>query len=228
MAEKSVVITYETLFELLSRERERPELQKLETNFYIDVIDYLKEKSRYTEEIKNNQAITFEEKMKAERQLHNLHKIIKDLYERREKKILLIALDKSRTKSNIIDTSALLQDERKMLDSLTNSLDSFRADIIENVMAQRQPQAISNPAQQPPIHELQRIIVSQKGETGFSSALELEKPTKLVRFVHAVPKFVGTELEEYGPFQEEDVANLPSEIAELLVAKGRVEEIKGS
>jgi len=35
------------------------------------------------------------------------------------------------------------------------------------------------------------------------------------------------ELEEYGPFQEEDIANLPSEIADLLISKGKVEEIKG-
>src|SRR3989344_4083177 len=44
MAEKSVVITYETLFELLNRERERPELQKLEQSFFADVVDYLREK----------------------------------------------------------------------------------------------------------------------------------------------------------------------------------------
>ena len=50
--------------------------------------------------------------------------------------------------------------------------------------------------------------------------------TKLVRFLNAVPKFVGTELEEYGPFEEEDIANLPLPIADLLLEKGKVEEIK--
>jgi hypothetical protein len=53
-----------------------------------------------------------------------------------------------------------------------------------------------------------------------------ETETKLVRFLHAVPKFVGKELEEYGPFAEEDIANLPSEIADVLINKERVEEIK--
>ena len=52
--------------------------------------------------------------------------------------------------------------------------------------------------------------------------------TKLVRFLYSVPKFVGQELEEYGPFEEEDIANLPSEIADVLLGKGKVEEIKGS
>ena len=53
-----------------------------------------------------------------------------------------------------------------------------------------------------------------------------EPANKLVRFVHAVPKFVGPELEEYGPFQEEDVANLPSEVANVLITKGRAEALK--
>ena len=57
---------------------------------------------------------------------------------------------------------------------------------------------------------------------------EETKNTKLVRFLYAVPKFVGKELEEYGPFGEEDIANLPSEIADVLIGKGRVEEIKGN
>ena len=222
MAEKSVVITYETLFELLNRERERPELQKLEQSFFADVVDYLREKSKYTEEVKNSSSASFDEKMKAEKQLHNLHKIIKEIYERREKKILFVALDRSRTKSNIIDTSSLLTDERTMFDTLTRTLDSFRKGILENVISLNAPSSVQERPAEP------KKEVQKENPPFFQNAAEIAGATKLVRFVHAVPKFVGTELEEYGPFQEEDVANLPSEIAELLVSKGRVEEIKQS
>ena len=52
-----------------------------------------------------------------------------------------------------------------------------------------------------------------------------ESSNKLVRFLHPVPKFVGKELEIYGPFEEDDMANLPHEIAELLIHKGRAEEM---
>ena len=66
--------------------------------------------------------------------------------------------------------------------------------------------------------------------TGESEEAKEEKPavrreTKLVRFLHSVPKFVGKELEEYGPFEEEDVASLPAELADVLVRKGRAEEL---
>ena len=52
-----------------------------------------------------------------------------------------------------------------------------------------------------------------------------EKSVKTVRFMSAVPKFLGRELEVYGPFEEEDVANLPGEVADVLIKKGRAEEI---
>ena len=41
-----------------------------------------------------------------------------------------------------------------------------------------------------------------------------------------MPKFVGPELEEYGPFEEEDIANLPAEIADVLISKAKADEIK--
>jgi DNA replication initiation complex subunit (GINS family) len=40
-----VKITYETLFDLLRREKNRNELQQLDPSFYLDVVSYLKEKS---------------------------------------------------------------------------------------------------------------------------------------------------------------------------------------
>ena len=42
--DKDVVITYETLFEILRREKIRPDLQPLNENFLKDVVNYLSEK----------------------------------------------------------------------------------------------------------------------------------------------------------------------------------------
>ena len=50
--------------------------------------------------------------------------------------------------------------------------------------------------------------------------------TKLVRFINAVPKFVGDDLNIYGPYEEQDVANLSERVAKVLVDKNRAEEIK--
>ena len=46
---------------------------------------------------------------------------------------------------------------------------------------------------------------------------------KTVRITKEMPKFVGEDMTSYGPFKEEDIANLPSEIADLLIKTQRAE-----
>ena len=209
---QEVIITYETLFELLKRERERTDLQKLEPSFFSDTINYIKDKKKILEAKAEDSIFAPEEKKKTERQLENIYKIVKELYERREKKILLLAVDKSRTRSNLIDASGLLKEEKVFFDALTNMLDNYREAILFAVLNEKMP--------------FMQSLDEKKPVEMFRSAIELKKPTRLVRFTSHVPKFVGPELEEYGPFEEEDIANLPAEIADVLINKAKAEEIK--
>jgi DNA replication initiation complex subunit (GINS family) len=55
---------------------------------------------------------------------------------------------------------------------------------------------------------------------------EEQNDTKLVRFINAVPRFVGDDLNIYGPYEEQDVANLPQKVVKVLIDKNRAEEIK--
>ena len=208
---QEVVITYETLFELLKREKERADLQKLEPTFFSDTINYIRDKKKILE-AKSDSVFAPEERKKTERQLENIYKILKELYEKREKKIIQLALDKSRTHSNLIDASALLKEEKVFFDAVTALLDRYREAILYTVMNEKLP--------------FMQPLEDKKPATEFKSALEIRKNAKLVRFMHHVPKFVGPELEEYGPFEEEDIANLPIEIADVLINKGKAEEIK--
>ena len=209
---QEVVITYETLFELLKRERERTDLQKLEQTFFSDTIIYIKDKKKILE-AKNESPFAVEEKKKTERQLENIYKILKELYERREKKIIALALDKSRTQSNLIDTTSLLKEEKVVFDAMASLLDTYRESILYSVLNEKMPFMAS-------------FELKSKEKEDFKAAFELKRATKLVRFTAHVPKFVGPELEEYGPFEEEDIANLPAEVADVLINKARVEEIK--
>ncbi len=207
---KEINITYETLFELLKREKDMADLQKLEPNVFNDFVDYLNEKKKILG--KEDNLFSYEEKKKVEKQIDNAKRIIKDIYERREKKILNIALIKSRTKSDVIDTSALLENEKRFFDQILEVLNLFRNEVIDNIMNERYAS---------------EVTTRREEKTEENNVPKKDKSTKLVRFLYAVPKFVGKELEEYGPFEEEDIANLPSEIADVLISKGRVEEIKG-
>ena len=209
MVSKEINITYETLFEMLKREKETTDLQKLDTAFFNDFVDYLNEKKKMLE--KDDALFSYDEKKKLERQIDNARRIIKEIYEKREKKIIELALIKSRTKSNIIDKSHFLDNEKKFFNMITEILDAFRVEAIERVLA---GSYLSKDKEEAAILDNKAAEESQK------------KDTKLVRFLNSVPKFVGKELEEYGPFEEEDIANLPAEIADILLGKGRAEEIK--
>ena len=211
MESKEINITYDTLFEILKREKDTADLQKLDSSFFDDFVDYLNEKKRLLE--KEDSLFSEDEKKKVEKQIDNARRLIKDIYERREKKIMNIALIRSRTQSDVMDKSAFMKHETILFNEIVKTLDNFRKSIIHNATLGKKPSET-------------KAEDKKEGKDEIASKDASESSTKLVRFLHSVPKFVGKELEEYGPFEEEDVANLPSEIADLLIGKGRVEEIK--
>ena len=83
METKEINITYETLFEILKREKDITELQKLEPVFFSDFVDYLNEKKKVLE--KEDSMFSYDEKKKVEKQIDNARRIIKEIYERRER-----------------------------------------------------------------------------------------------------------------------------------------------
>ena len=208
---EEIRITFETLYDLLIREKQREELLKLDESFFGDVIDYLKQKLAMLEKVsEDNDLFTIGEKDKIEAELKSIRKILRDLYERREKKIMDIALNKSRTGSNLIDTDAMLEEEREFFEDVVEVLDKYRRGVLMNLFKADMPSI-----------EQQKTVADNKEKE------EKQKETMAVRFTHAVPKFVGSDMKVYGPFDQEDVSNLPKDVGQLLVEKGRVEEIKG-
>lgn len=216
-------ITYEILFEALMLEKNRAELQKLDKDFFKALNAYIRDKKKILEEKKGTLSIfSGAEKEKTSKQLANISKIVKELYERREKKILDMALTRSRTGSAVMDTSALLEEEKGLFNELIELLDKRRTKTFSIIEAQEevrfeQPRAI--------VKEEIKEKEENKIEEKTAENEEKSKDTKVVRFIHAVPKFLGKELEVYGPFEEEDITTLPSDIADTLIRKGRAEEI---
>lgn len=214
-SQKEVAVTYETLYELLRREKMREELQPLDAGFLIDVLNYLREKQRILDDAEKKQDLfSLDEREKTQVQLVNIRKIVRELYERREKKIIEMALNRSRTKSNLIDTSALLVHERYIFDSLVSVLDNFRMTVLHNVLSLREP-------------TLSDTQLPQPQQTLSPSLPEPAQPSKKsVKFTQSVEQFLGKELELYGPFQPNQQEQLPAEIANILIEKGSAVEVK--
>jgi len=204
--ERDVVITYETLYEILRREKLRAELQPLDKNFLKDVVTYLTDKQSILDsQMKKASIFSNSETQKTQKQIENIKRMIQELYEKRENKIVQLAIFSSRADEKS-DSQGMLEEEKALYEELVSLLNNFRDKILLNVLSLKTPE------------------VQQKEEPK-----ELKKDDKLnnrlIRFLHATPKFVGDDLKVYGPFEEEDVASLPLKAADILIRNGRVEDM---
>ena len=111
---EDIKITLEILYDILRNEKKREDLQKLEATFFLDVVAYLKEKQALLQSKQQSEDMfAVGERDKLQYELRSIRRILKEIYEKREKKIIDIALNRSRTGSDIIDTSALLYEEKE-------------------------------------------------------------------------------------------------------------------
>lgn len=205
-----VNITYETLFDLLRVEKSREEIQELSVTFYRDVIAYLQQKEELLKKKEHESDIrAVDELRKLRVQLENIHKLVRDLYERRERKIIDTALNKSRTQSTAITSKHLLPEEILFYEELIKVLDTTRSGVLLRLLQ----------FQEPALHYTSSI------STLSVDVKESSSQGILVRFLQPVPCFLGPSLETHGPFLENDVAYLPKDAAQLLVTKQRAERL---
>lgn len=227
MAEKKedvVNITYETLFDILRMEKRREDIQQLSRTFYTDVVNYLKQKKDIIVKTEHESGIdNFDEVKKLTIQYENVQKIIKELYERREKKILLLALNTSRTKMNGVPAEALLSQEHGFYRQLTLLLDAYRKDIAERLMQAMLPK-----------EEIAAVIsgivekkTEQSPEPKHDDASENQQNISAdmplavqIKFLQDTEEFVGPDLEPYGPFTANAVARIPEQIAQIFINEG--------
>jgi len=212
---KEVVLTYELLYELLRKEKSREDLQELDENFFSDSLNYLREKQQaYDENLAKNDIFSQSERDKLHIQIANIKKIFKDLYDFRERKIINMAINSSRTNSNIVDTTQLLIQEKTLYNNLNELLTKYRTGILHRLLEQRELDVL------PSVMPAPEITPTEKPEAPSESS-----NTKKVKFVESVEQFAGKELELYGPFEPEQEAILPPELAEILISQGKAVEI---
>ena len=198
--------SYEHLFDVLQRERKREELQVLDEAFYAHAHTYVEAQST----IVRNFDVLSDQAEKARQQLQNAKKLLKELYDRREKKILLLALNKAKTNSHIIDTSALLPEEHDLFEQIVSLLSSKRSSFV----------SVTNHApKQPPAPKVTPPPQPTPPEPQPAPTIEGVR----VKITSDVPKFMGSDQATFGPYKEGDEATLPERIAAILVKKGRAE-----
>ncbi|MFH1209205.1 MAG: hypothetical protein V1663_00230 [archaeon] len=191
------IITYETLYEILRREKTRQELQQLEKTFLKDISKYLEEKNNFLQSQNQKSSIFAKESEKTQKQIENIKRILKELYERRETKIIQMAVYASRTNTNI-DLNAILPEELEFYNKILLDFKTARDSILNTLIEDRKPEP---------------------------KLIKRDEELKPVRFISYIPSFVDQDLNNYGPFEPEDIALLPEPISKLLIEKEKAKAI---
>ncbi len=205
MENKEIIITYENLYEILRREKFRTELQKLEPNFFEQVKKYIDEKRAILQVQKTKDSIfASTEVEKTKIQLKNIQKILKELYDKREGKIVQLALFHSRSLKEV-NMEPLLEQEKEFYKTIKNALDSSRSLILMDLLAERE------------------IICKQK-----SLKTTKNQDSIKLRLLKDVPEFVGPDLKTYGPYKKDKVLEIKNEIANMLITQKQAEKNENS
>ncbi len=224
-------ITLELLYDLLRTEKKREDLQKLDGTFYLDCVYYLQEKKMFLDgKDKTDDIFAAGERDKMQSEMRSIKKIFKEIYEKREKKIIDIALNKSKTGSDIIDISAMLPEEKIFYEKILITLNLQRLGILHNILKAQfpsldmmAPKTTSLPIIIPEAPDDDDALPSELSESAATSEVTLSPPVSFskVRFVIPTPSFVWKDLKSYGPFEAGDETEIYPEVADLLVRKGR-------
>ena len=199
-------ITFESLYNLVRNEKVNEAIQKLSPDIHSEIISYLNTKISIYKDAKAKN-LNPEEAEKIRTQIVSARKLIKEIYERRERKILQLAINKSRIRK--VDETTLLTHERMLLDEVTEILDTYRKDILLSLVnaklpsgsPQQEKKEAAEPEEEDMVQEAEEVILIE------------------VKFTKPVPKFLGKEAEVLGPFNPGDTAKLDKDIANILITK---------
>jgi len=195
------VITYEAIRSLHRAEKEQ-ELQKLPDNFFQAVRNWFahKEKQKDTTSLL---------------EVENARKLIDEIIAMREKKIVMAAL---RTIRGDIPPRNLTDIEQKFFDHTLNNLKSFKESMNEKFKG--------------PIE-----VVEEKFESAKKSLEVIKKEEKIeeilvkpngkmiLKVLADIPRFVGSDLQPYGPLKIGDVITLPEEVGKVLLTRKAAEHL---
>jgi len=191
------LISYETIRAVHRAEKDE-QLQKLPDNFFGSVKSWLSHKQ------KNSDSASLLE-------VHNAKKLLDDILKRRERKIVLSAM---RTMRGEVPPVNLIDSERRFFDEIVMIMKAHRQDMQEKMMGYAE-------VVESKIDDIKKTMGDMKPEI-----IEDDEPIqpsndkkKFVKITSDIPKFVGSDMETYGPFNKGEMANLPEEVAEVLLSR---------
>ncbi|MEM5836725.1 MAG: hypothetical protein QW451_00135 [Candidatus Aenigmatarchaeota archaeon] len=121
-------ITFEMIRKIQKEEANSPKLTKIPENFYESVKNYLRQKKSLAEKM-GDKKISVEVK--------NVERLVEDIFNRRERKIVSWAVNSARAKINVEN---LLEEEKDFFEKILNLIKSRREKILNELMGKEESQ----------------------------------------------------------------------------------------
>ena len=184
-------VNYKIIRETQRAEKENTNLTKLEENFIGLIREYLYELEERRLKAKNEKSIFSDELAEQlESEFSNAKNILVDLFERRERKIVMKALTDTRTGAKIVDSDNLLKKEIAIYNAIKKEIENNREKNLKNMLT---PKKIENKQEQ-------KVLKTIK-----------------VRILEDIPSFVWDDEKTYGAYTKNEEARIQQEIAEFLI-----------
>ena len=197
-------INYKTLRKIQQLEKSSPILTSIKPDFYKDLSEFFRVLNERLGKEENSQKKTL-----LEEEIQNIKKISVNIYEQREKKIILAAISKVR--SGEPDQKNMIEIEKNLFDSVLNLMINARKDILEN----KKDEII-----------LKKNKIEQKNEQTKQENNERAKKNNnsIIRIIENVPEFIGTDGNIYN-LKNNDIVSIPKDMSKMLIKKGVADEI---
>jgi len=195
-------INYKTLRRIQQIERNAPMLTKVDDGFYRALSQYVNGlEGRLKKESPSQKQMLLKE------EIQNTRKITTNIYEQREKKILLAAISKARGGNP--DLKHLIDKEQQLFDSVLE------------LMTQSRKQLLNKESEQIKKEEIKPV--EPKNEEKENETQENTNP--VVQITQDIPEFIGTDTKHYH-LKKNDIISLPGDMSDTLAERDAARKIK--
>jgi DNA replication initiation complex subunit (GINS family) len=201
-------INYKNLRKIQQIEKESPTLTKIESSFYTALSDYLKYLDSRLEKESSSQ-----KQMLLKEEIQNTRKIATNIYEQREKKIILAAISKARRGEP--DLKNLVGVERNLFDSILQMMVQTREELLNKETREKEEEKTVESNVESKYGNKKQEITSQKQENNNS----------IVMVTKDIPEFIGTDAKKYN-LRKGDVISLPQDMSDTLSKRDAVKEME--
>jgi DNA replication factor GINS len=139
MAEET--ITFEMIRKIQREEERSPKLSKLPENFYQNVKNYLQQKRKILEKMEDR---------KASIEMKNIERLVEDIFNRRERKIVTQAINSARVNLKVEN---LIEEEKEFFDKVVGIIKERREKILKELIEKEERETVSMVVFKEPVPE---------------------------------------------------------------------------